>query len=384
MDNQETCHSDYKNTTLGHSEIDLSSFQDTLEDVESRGPNTEVQHAGVQSPPFFGRCELQDLAINEYCGFANDHNQMQTDMSSRGIVSKDPYGNLFIQPYPPYYVDIRSCVSNAIWSQSSNISVGEHEPIRACISYSPPTTVHSVHSKFSDERTSPEKVWENSDAMLDEPIFEDNNNKVTPNLCDKKRAKDASVAKVTQKTRLTKVARRQKSGKPLLKIDSWNDHCKDRVREYSDVLLGCHAYNKKECHYNESVGSEQTKKDRKKKSDKHRNKKNEGSRGISDLYKTELCENWMNEGHCSYGDKCNFAHGIEDMRHRIRVANYKTQPCCDPARNDSKLCTFGKRCNYAHPGEPLRCSMPTDYHDKQYFSHIKKEFQELYPFGIYI
>lgn len=73
-----------------------------------------------------------------------------------------------------------------------------------------------------------------------------------------------------------------------------------------------------------------------------------------DLFKTELCENWVVRGSCTYGKKCHFAHGHDDLRNRLRVENYKTQPCCDPARSDSLLCLFGKRCNYTHPGEALR------------------------------
>ena len=75
-----------------------------------------------------------------------------------------------------------------------------------------------------------------------------------------------------------------------------------------------------------------------------------------DLFKTELCENWVVRGNCTYGKKCHFAHGHDDLRNRLRVENYKTQPCCDPARADSRLCLFGKRCNYTHPGEALRRS----------------------------
>eukprot|EP00485_Elphidium_margaritaceum_P001338 CAMPEP_0202701140 /NCGR_PEP_ID=MMETSP1385-20130828/14246_1 /ASSEMBLY_ACC=CAM_ASM_000861 /TAXON_ID=933848 /ORGANISM="Elphidium margaritaceum" /LENGTH=811 /DNA_ID=CAMNT_0049358491 /DNA_START=248 /DNA_END=2683 /DNA_ORIENTATION=- len=105
-----------------------------------------------------------------------------------------------------------------------------------------------------------------------------------------------------------------------------------------------------------------------------------------DLFKTELCENWVKKGHCTYGKKCHFAHGREDVRTRWRIENYKTQPCCDPARADSRLCLFGKRCNYAHPGEPLRRSHHCLYLDEEYEAEIVKDFGQNtpYPFGIYI
>jgi len=100
----------------------------------------------------------------------------------------------------------------------------------------------------------------------------------------------------------------------------------------------------------------------------------------------ELCENWVSRGHCTYGKKCHFAHGRDDIRNRWRIENYKTQPCCDPARSDSRLCLFGKRCNYAHPGEPLRRSHHSLYLDEEYTAEIRKDYghKTPYPFGIYI
>merc|ERR1712154_433887 len=43
-----------------------------------------------------------------------------------------------------------------------------------------------------------------------------------------------------------------------------------------------------------------------------------------DLFKTELCENWVKKGHCTYGKKCHFAHGRDDIRTRWRIENYIT------------------------------------------------------------
>jgi hypothetical protein len=51
-------------------------------------------------------------------------------------------------------------------------------------------------------------------------------------------------------------------------------------------------------------------------------------------FKTELCKNWIESGFmfCRYGDKCQFAHGIEDIRFRHEAAaavpkNYKSKEC---------------------------------------------------------
>jgi len=104
------------------------------------------------------------------------------------------------------------------------------------------------------------------------------------------------------------------------------------------------------------------------------------------LIKTELCENWVQRGHCTYGQRCHFAHGRADIRTRRNICNFKTQPCCDPARSDTKLCLFGKRCNYAHPGEPLRRPQEADYMDEEYTARIAMDYgpETPYPFGIYV
>jgi hypothetical protein len=104
------------------------------------------------------------------------------------------------------------------------------------------------------------------------------------------------------------------------------------------------------------------------------------------LYKTELCTNWMLTGSCTYGNKCHFAHGVEDLKPRMRVENYKTQPCCDPAREGCRRCMYGRRCNYCHPGEPIRRPHPTPYYDKDYYGALQRDFGQdnEFPFGIYV
>ena len=104
------------------------------------------------------------------------------------------------------------------------------------------------------------------------------------------------------------------------------------------------------------------------------------------LFKTEVCTNWKLTGSCTYGNKCHFAHGAEDLKSRMRVENYKTQPCCDPAREGCRRCMYGRRCNYCHPGEAIRRPHPTPYYDRDYFTALRRDFGEEkeYPFGIYL
>ncbi|GIL81346.1 hypothetical protein Vretimale_1101 [Volvox reticuliferus] len=48
--------------------------------------------------------------------------------------------------------------------------------------------------------------------------------------------------------------------------------------------------------------------------------KNQGSR------KTRLCEKFMTQGHCPYGDKCTFAHGMDELRPAAARDNTPQQP----------------------------------------------------------
>lgn len=85
-------------------------------------------------------------------------------------------------------------------------------------------------------------------------------------------------------------------------------------------------------------------------------------------YRTQICTRWM-EGSCQYGDRCNFAHGEEQLRQfggtgsgvaRFTTVDVKSRSN-DPAFR-TKLCTrwaqgscqYGDRCMFAHGEEQLR------------------------------
>ncbi|KAI8356188.1 hypothetical protein BD560DRAFT_406796 [Blakeslea trispora] len=70
------------------------------------------------------------------------------------------------------------------------------------------------------------------------------------------------------------------------------------------------------------------------------------------LYKTELCRNWEETGHCRYGMKCQYAHGSSDLREVDRHPKYKTQKCRTFHQTGS--CPYGSRCTFRHfnlPGD---------------------------------
>jgi len=102
------------------------------------------------------------------------------------------------------------------------------------------------------------------------------------------------------------------------------------------------------------------------------------------LHKTELCTHWMLTSTCNYKGKCYFAHGLDELRKRVRLSNFKTKPCVDCPPLDRR-CLFGARCNYCHPGEAIRRALTSTYFDIDYYNDLKKDFKNNeYPFGIFI
>ncbi|KAJ4822400.1 hypothetical protein Tsubulata_008937 [Turnera subulata] len=64
------------------------------------------------------------------------------------------------------------------------------------------------------------------------------------------------------------------------------------------------------------------------------------------MWKTELCNKWQERGTCPYGDHCQFAHGITELRPVIRHPRYKTQACRMVLAGD--ICPYGHRCHFRH------------------------------------
>lgn len=67
---------------------------------------------------------------------------------------------------------------------------------------------------------------------------------------------------------------------------------------------------------------------------------------MSARYKTELCRAYTEHGACRYGDKCQFAHGREDLRTVARHPKYKTDLC--RTYHSTGLCPYGPRCHFIH------------------------------------
>jgi len=70
-------------------------------------------------------------------------------------------------------------------------------------------------------------------------------------------------------------------------------------------------------------------------------------------YKTELCRSYEETGgSCRYGDKCQFAHGVSELRSVDRHPRYKTQLC--RTFHSRGFCAYGPRCHFIHNVDELR------------------------------
>lgn len=67
---------------------------------------------------------------------------------------------------------------------------------------------------------------------------------------------------------------------------------------------------------------------------------------ISTRYKTELCRTYEENGSCKYGTKCQFAHGLEELRGLSRHPKYKTEAC--RTFHTIGFCPYGARCHFIH------------------------------------
>ena len=64
-------------------------------------------------------------------------------------------------------------------------------------------------------------------------------------------------------------------------------------------------------------------------------------------YKTELCKYYSINGTCKYGDKCAYAHGVENLRSKVtNTTAYRTKKCTQFF--EQGYCPYGNRCQFAH------------------------------------
>ena len=67
-------------------------------------------------------------------------------------------------------------------------------------------------------------------------------------------------------------------------------------------------------------------------------------------YKTEMCQRFTETGECRFMDKCQFAHGIDELRQVTKHPKFKTIPC--KTFHQTGICSYGSRCNFLHNEKP--------------------------------
>ena len=78
----------------------------------------------------------------------------------------------------------------------------------------------------------------------------------------------------------------------------------------------------------------------------------------SSRYKTELCRPFEENGTCKYGDKCQFAHGVHELRSLNRHPKYKTELC--RTFHTIGFCPYGPRCHFVHKADEIEKRPPTE------------------------
>lgn len=71
-------------------------------------------------------------------------------------------------------------------------------------------------------------------------------------------------------------------------------------------------------------------------------------------YKTEMCRPFQENGTCKYGEKCQFAHGDQEVRNVNRHPKYKTDLC--RTYHSVGFCPYGPRCHFVHALDEARNS----------------------------
>uniref|UniRef100_A0A8C7ZJL1 mRNA decay activator protein ZFP36 n=1 Tax=Oryzias sinensis TaxID=183150 RepID=A0A8C7ZJL1_9TELE len=73
----------------------------------------------------------------------------------------------------------------------------------------------------------------------------------------------------------------------------------------------------------------------------------------STRYKTELCSSYSSSGLCRYADRCQFAHGLQELHAPFHHPKYKTELC--RSFHATGHCFYGSRCLFVHsPAEQRR------------------------------
>ena len=81
-------------------------------------------------------------------------------------------------------------------------------------------------------------------------------------------------------------------------------------------------------------------------------------------YKTEMCRQWSRTKTCSYGQKCQFAHGSQEIIPKsAQNPMYKSKKC--NTFHSKHLCPYGLRCKFIHENRSLKQITKYSYYQKR-------------------
>ena len=146
--------------------------------------------------------------------------------------------------------------------------------------------------------------------------------------------------------------------------------------------IGCESYST--CDEMSPVKTKENKKQ--KKTFPKKNKKKKGNKSpfkgeakdFKIKYRTELCKYYECYGHCQYGDKCAYAHGVEKLRSKVtNTTAYRTKKCTQFF--EQGYCPYGSRCQFAHQ---LKSNIINNPYDKNMsYSKILETISKLENVG---
>lgn len=76
-------------------------------------------------------------------------------------------------------------------------------------------------------------------------------------------------------------------------------------------------------------------------------------RSVKSNYKTELCDEFEQNGICKFRARCTYAHGEAELRKKLSP-RFKQKLC---VKYHHGICPYGKRCAFAHGENPRLLSV---------------------------
>jgi hypothetical protein len=91
-------------------------------------------------------------------------------------------------------------------------------------------------------------------------------------------------------------------------------------------------------------------------------------------YKTEICRSWQEKRYCTYGKKCMFAHGKEELMGKEFFGGYKSKLC--RSFHQKFYCPYGSRCMFIHGNKGLGQILGKNFYMKKINAVNFGEYEE--------